>query len=252
MTAAVNSQSRRAAAFTLIEVILAIVIALGVLVVALYFYQQATNLRGQVIQETERIAAARLLMDRLTSELRGALPDWSLAPAFLGGSNNIQFIRADLPSFSAWTGGTLGRSAAPVTDLKRISYRLESSDGTNTGGVIRSEEPLLIRRQLSAMDDLGSSNSTAAAGAAPVLEEIQYLQFRYWSGTNWQDTWSGSGSPAGVEVSLGAEPATNGMDMAEYPAEIFRRVIYLAANTPAGLPGSKAQGVPAPEQDAPP
>jgi hypothetical protein len=137
--------------------------------------------------------------------------------------------------------------------LKRISYRLESSDGTNTAGVIRSEEPLLIQRQLSAMDDVGSTNSMAgAAGPAPVVEEIRYLQFRYWSGTNWLDSWSGSGSPAGVEVSLGAEPATNGMDMAEYPAEIFRRVIYLAANTPAGLPGPKAQAAPATEQDAPP
>ena len=230
MRTTLQSRSRPAAGFTLIEVILAIVIALGVLVVVLNFYQQATNLRGQVLLETEKITAARLLMDRITSELRGALPDWSVAPAFLGSSNAIQFIKADVPSFSAWTGGALGRSAVPVTDLRRIEYRLESNDGTNVSGVVRSDEPLLVRRQLSALQDLVETNSPIGAAAAAVVEEVRYLQFRYWSGTNWVDSWGGSGSPAGVEVSLGAEAVTNGMDLAEYPGEIFRRVIYLAVS----------------------
>ena len=84
MTAVHQLNGRRSAGFTLIEVILAIVIALAILVVVLHFYQQATNLREQVIAETEKVGAARLLMDRITGELRSALPEWSLAPAFIG------------------------------------------------------------------------------------------------------------------------------------------------------------------------
>jgi type II secretory pathway pseudopilin PulG len=230
---------RPARAFTLIEVILAIVIALGIMMVALYFYQQATDLRSQVLTETERVASARLLMDRITGELRGALPDWSVGPAFLGGSNNIQFIKADVPAYSTWNGGALGRSSAPLTDLKRIRYRLESVDGTNTAGVVRSEEPLVNRRELvDPGSQPGQTNNVAGAASPPVLEEIRFLQFRYWSGTNWVDAWTGDGCPAGVEVSLGSEPATNGMDLAEYPGDLFRRVIFLTANHLSEKPAS--------------
>src|SRR5439155_8813829 len=58
--------------FTLVEVILAIGIAIGILMVALYLHSQATNLRAQLLRESERIAAMRLVMERLTSELRNA------------------------------------------------------------------------------------------------------------------------------------------------------------------------------------
>lgn len=222
---------RRASAFTLVEVILAISIALGILVVVLYFYQQATDLRIQVITETERVASARLLMDRITSELRGALPDWSVGPAFLGTSNTLEFVKADVPAYNSWSGSALGRATAPLTDLKRIRYRLESVDGTNTAGVVRFEEPLIRRRQMVDLTSQpGATNSAAMAAQPPVLEEIRFLQFRYWSGTNWTDAWTGDGCPAGVEVSLGSDPATNGMDLVDYPGDVFRRVIHLSAN----------------------
>src|SRR5258708_2784802 len=80
-------------AFTLIEVLLAIFIASGILVVLLYFYQQATHLRAQAIQETERIAAAGLIMDKITSELRTTPAETAFGRGFAGGSNTIQFVK---------------------------------------------------------------------------------------------------------------------------------------------------------------
>jgi type II secretory pathway pseudopilin PulG len=61
-----------ARAFTLVEVILAISIAIGILVVALFFHSQASHLRAQLLDESDRIAAIRLVMERLTAELRSA------------------------------------------------------------------------------------------------------------------------------------------------------------------------------------
>ncbi len=242
-------------AFTLIEVILSIVIALGILVVLLYFYQQATNLRAQAIQETERIAAARLLMDRITAELRASRSESKLGSGFVGESNSIQFVKTDVPPFASWTGGALGRSTFPVTDLKTIRYRLQSSDGTNVGGLLRSEEPLAPYQQSSLPEDSDDqTNDVIVVTLPPVLEEIRFLQFRYWSGTNWLDSWQGPTPPMGVEVSLGAEPATNGMDLTEYPAEIFRRVVYLAGNDalgPVSAPSKQETAPAAPAEDAP-
>ena len=123
--------------------------------------------------------------------------------------------------------------------LKLVRYRLESGDGTNVGGLLRTEEPLVLKRQAALTDDLQieETNVVKQTASNPVLEEIRYLQFRYWSGTNWLDSWNAGGFPTGVEVSLGAEAQTNETDLVEYPGEIFRRVIYLAgtAASPTGL-----------------
>jgi type II secretory pathway pseudopilin PulG len=228
----IENQSKRSAtaAFTLVEVILAISIALGILVVLLFFYQQATNLRAMVLEQTDRITAARLLMERITSELRTSQFDAGFTRAFLGSSNSLEFVKAEVPSFSAWTGGALGRSAYPVSDLKRISYRLEMSmDTTNVAGVLRAEEPLVPRQSTFSTEEPASSSGLTNSPAA-LMEEIRYLQFRYWSGTNWVDSWTAGGAPAGVEVSLGSEPITSQTDTNEYSGEIFRRVIYLPVN----------------------
>ena len=233
MTIAFPRPSHARKAFTLVEVILAIVIALGILVVLLFFYQQATNLRTQVLEQTERIAAARLLMERLTGELRAAQFDVGFTRAFLGSSNSIEFVKAEVPSFNAWTGGALGRSSYPNSDLKRISYRLEMADDlTNVAGVLRAEEPLVARQATLSTNEYAPS--TGFTNSPPgLIEQIQFLQFRFWSGTNWVDTWASGGAPAGVEVSLGSEPITSQTDTNEYTGEIFRRVIYLAVNPAA-------------------
>ena len=48
-------------AFTLIEVILAVVIAGGLLVVAISYYQRAADLRGQLLAESEKLTTIRLV-----------------------------------------------------------------------------------------------------------------------------------------------------------------------------------------------
>ena len=52
-------------AFTLIEVVLAISIAIGIMLVLLFFYNQAATLRVQLVQQAERLSTIRLLMDRI-------------------------------------------------------------------------------------------------------------------------------------------------------------------------------------------
>jgi hypothetical protein len=62
------------------------------------------------------------------------------------------------------------------------------------------------------------------------------VQFRYWNGTGWQESWSGKDLPVGVEVSLGEEPPPVGLGQEPYPNEVFRRVIHL----PGGVAGGGA------------
>ena len=118
--------------FTLLEVVLAITIAIGLLLVAMTFYQQSTSLRGQLMEEAERLSAVRQVMDRLAADLR-------VAPAhdrvgFTGDSNSLRFATTALPLAS---GGM-------QTDLRRVAYRaIYAGEGTNlsVSGLVRTEEP---------------------------------------------------------------------------------------------------------------
>ena len=211
-------------AFTLLEVVLAITIAIAILIVALAFHQQATTLRGQLLEESERLAAVRQIMDRLSADLR--VTPVNDRTGFTGDSNSLRFVTTGLPLSP---GGI-------ESDLKRVSYRATfSGDGTNlaVSGLTRIEEPavdLIASRLAPALATVGAdTNAPATAATEPLTDTIRFLSFRFWDGTAWRESWSGVTPPPGVEVSLGFEPLPPEMTPDLYPGEIFRRVIFLPA-----------------------
>jgi prepilin-type N-terminal cleavage/methylation domain-containing protein len=224
------------AGFTLLEMLLAIVIASTILAVALFFYQQATDLRAQLLQETERISAIRLVLDRLTADLRSAFPQASLENALTGSATSMQLVKADVPSRSVWNPGPFGRLISPESDLRLVTYSMASSgEGTNVTvtGLNRIEKPLVGSRTLPlnlANEEVMPTTNQVAALPPPLIEEIRFLRFRYYDGSAWQDSWSKSELPMGVEVSLGWEPLPEDGTPDEYPYELFRRVVYLPAS----------------------
>ncbi len=216
--------------FTLLEVVLAICIAIGLLLVAMTFYQQSTSLRGQLIDEAERLAAVRQVMDRLAADLRVAPKHDRVG--FTGDSNSLRFATTALPLA---LGGM-------QTDLRRVAYRATyASEGTNlaVSGLVRTEEPAVDFITSSLAPALattgGDPNAPAAAPAAaaePLTETVRYLSFRFWDGTAWRESWSGIAPPPGVEVTLGFEPLPPDLAPGQYPGEVFRRVIFLPAGQP--------------------
>ena len=268
----------RCSGFTLIEVVLATVIAVGMMLVVLVFYQQAAELRAQVLQQAEQLCAVRLLMDKLTGELRTTRSHPAFAGAFVGSADSIQFIKTDVPSRASWKSGAYGRAVSIETDLKLVGYRLSSAGATSTvetaltkatpsstnagrsdfsgvgatapqslvetniAGVTRSEETLIATRQAAQTSTSSGSQPKGRNASVLLSDTIRFLRFRYWDGSNWQDTWSAAELPGGIEVSLGVEPLPSGIDPLEYPYEVFRRVVALPGGDldkqPAATPGS--------------
>jgi len=219
-------------AFTLIEVVLAIGIAAGILLVVLFFYRQSEALRTGLLEETSRIAAARLIMERLSLELSAARRSESFQQGLSGGPDNLQFVRLDFPLLSSWTNQTNVLVPAPVpTPFRLVSYSLvQSTNGGSGSGVVRSEKALSRRTTpvlFTNEDDTlpGGGNSALTNGLA--IQQLQFLRFRYYDGTNWLDAWSAPELPLGIEVSLGVEPLPPELTADEYPSEVYRRVIYL-------------------------
>jgi prepilin-type N-terminal cleavage/methylation domain-containing protein len=216
-------------AFTLVEVLLAVGIIAGLLVVVLFFYQQAAQLRTELLLDAERSSAARLLMERLTAELRTARPHTFYQVPLVGHSTYLQFISVDLPSQSQWTGERLGRVSRPESDLKLVSYGAEvSREDTNIVGVTRTEEPLVeLRSILVESATVLPAAEANKASSVLITEAFRFIRFRYWDGYNWLESWSETFLPQGVEVTLGSEPMPADLEGEEYPYEVFRRVIYV-------------------------
>ncbi|HKQ38153.1 MAG TPA: hypothetical protein VJ063_08755 [Verrucomicrobiae bacterium] len=230
-----HTRYARQQGFTLIEVVLAIGIAIGIMLVLLFFYNQAANLRAQLMQEAERLSTVRLLMDRMTMELRSSRPHAFYEATFLGDTQFIQFVRTDLISPGAWKQGE--RVSSAQTDLKIVRYSL-NGDTNTAAGLYREEEPLVEMRTVRSAS---VTVDTPAKPPEPLSDEIRYAHFRYWDGAKWSDTWDKTRLPIGVEISLGFEPPV--MDeQGKLSGEFFRRVVYLpgaAAKhpefTPAGM-----------------
>ena len=218
-------------AFTLIEVTLAIGIAIGILTVGLYFHSQATNLRAQLLQEADRIATIRLVMDRLTLELRNAFAQPQYG--FTGDATSLRFVTVEAPPRPAVNASLVTRSTTARTDLRLVTYGLgKNIEGTNevVTGLTRTEQLLL--EKVSAPGAFGTtvtldSTNAPAGDSGPLTDAIRLMRIWYWDGEGWSAKWDSDQLPRGVEITLGAEPLAPDALLADYPGEFFRRVIYL-------------------------
>ena len=101
-------------AFTLLEVLLAVIICVGLFFVVLSFYRSTAEVRDKATREVSRISASRLVMQRLTTELQTIQWNLTAGTPLTGDSNSLEFVRTTLPRTDEWTGGELGRAARPT------------------------------------------------------------------------------------------------------------------------------------------
>jgi type II secretory pathway component PulJ len=235
-----HGRGRRA--FTLVEVILAIGIAVGLLIVALVFYQQAASLRSHLIDEAERLSAIRLILDRLSADLHAAFEQPQVG--FTGSTDSMEFVIAKAPG-----ADPVGARLGPGSDLRRVSYYLTAAaEGTNfvVTGLDRTEESLLTKPVpagsagpagpltiIPAAGLVGTSTNQEPAAVEPLAETIRFARFRFWDGAGWLEAWDAPGLPQAVEISLGAEPLPENELPASYPYELFRRVVLLPGRSPS-------------------
>ena len=251
---------RFAAAFTILEVMLAIVIATGLLATAMYYYQQAARFRNDLLEETERIGSARLILDRLSTELRCSLYHPARSVGAKGGTDWIEFLKSSVPSQASWRVQTESESPAyPETGYRLIRYELlkkpllnGSLDNEANQQMVEQMTSQTVRRSGDTNDVLASlmqgdainrierrlltakvsTNDIVVVRIDPVriTDQLKYLKFRYLNGSAWVDTWPGPQLPLGVEVSLGIEPMSATNLLEEYTNHVFRRVVPIPSS----------------------
>jgi hypothetical protein len=122
---------------------------------------------------------------------------------------------------------------AVVGDVRRVTYWLVGGDGTGSGeGLARMEAKLPTSDDITNLLPPNIGNE-AAYILAP---EVRNVQFQYWDGTNWNDTWDSTtlgadgktpiGSPQGIAVTLDIAQG----DGPDAPVKTFRQFIRIGTS----------------------
>jgi len=230
----------RAGGFTLLEILLAVAIVVGLMGTLFPFYTAALDARRAAEEAADFAAARRRIFDAMTAELHSATADTPLAGGFRGGTDFVEFPTALLPGASAWVQTNITEQPpAPTQDVPLVGYALRyavddsgelllDADGTPVVvGLERREQRVVLAE-------------TAEEGVEIVprllTRGIKFLRVRYLAVPRpdldeqpWQDQWEQEGMPAAVEISLGPRALPAGVEPAEYPYETWRRVVTLPA-----------------------
>ena len=250
-------RQRRRTAFTLLEVLFAVVIAAGLLATAMYFYQKSSRFRSDLILETERIASARLILNRMSTELRSTLHHPVRNIGFKGGSNWVEFLKTEIPSEASWAMSTenSSSSAYPEAGYRLIRYELAMKNVIDTGLDNTANREMIENLNLDNNSDVApggdfpslkqgdaidrterrlltakaSTNSLATVRIEPVriTDQLKYMQLRYLNNGNWAENWGGPNPPAGIEISLGIDPLSVTNLLEEYTNHVYRRIVRI-------------------------
>ncbi len=231
---------RRRNAMTLLEVMLAISIIIGMMVALYSFYDGLLSSRARMAETTKRVSFRRALMDRVTSELRSAKVYPFIRFGLEGASDQMEFVTATLPGRAAWAvRESTDDPIPPEVDLQFVGYRLrvyEPETGeTYIAGLERTCQKILLAEEV----EEGVEKEVVFLSS-----EIRYLKLQYWSDNQWHESWSGGDLPGAVEIVIGYEPMPE--DAAEddpYPYESYRRVVFIPGGFRPPSEGSTVRGL---------
>jgi type II secretory pathway component PulJ len=223
--------------FTLLEVVLAVTLALALMAAMLTFYKQAADVRAIVKEAAETVGSERTVMDLMTADVRAALVCSQAGFGVEGNIDGMRLATTALPGATVWAvqRTTEGPAAPAERDVQIIGYRLRITEDEQGQPVIEGlertyQKVLTARTAEEGKEILGTL----------LAPRLKFLRLRYWdAGAGaWNEGWGGGDLPAAVEIVLGIEPLPEGVEPLQYPYETFRRVVYVPAGAKA--PGGSA------------
>jgi hypothetical protein len=161
-----------------------------------------------------------------------------------GDANSLMLFTTRLPRELDPTAGTTTMTAPPVvSDLRRVTYWL-AGGSSSPRGLARQEV------KIATADDALATPPTESLDDPSLLiaEEVRSLEFRYFDGSAWQESWDGTatgsngapiGPPLAVEIKIGIAPprgkSQSGMSATDVPEQLkyYRHVVAIpTANGP--------------------
>jgi type II secretion system protein J len=198
----------RAAAFTLIELMIAVAIFGIVLAAINTVFFAAIRLREKTAAAADSGLPVERALDIMKRDLLGIVPTGALAGAVWSDTTVAGMSQPVALEFFTTTG--ILRDDQPWGDVQQIDYWLQPP----TNGATAPGRDLIrgVTRNLLA-------TTTPTPEPHPLLQGVQNLKFSYFDGTNWLDTWNPlttlSNTP--VAIKLRIEFAAQKRGLAAYP-----------------------------------
>ncbi|HVS36000.1 MAG TPA: prepilin-type N-terminal cleavage/methylation domain-containing protein [Gemmataceae bacterium] len=169
----------------------------------------------------------------------------------MGDSQSLHLFISNLPreiyrSNAAFANAAAGNTP-PVSDIRRVSYWLVGG-GDGPGGLARQEISLSTSDDAleNLPPDVDNENSFIIA------DEVRSLQFQYWDGTQWEDSWDSTevgpdgvtpiGSPLAVAVTIGFAPKQTGPAQSDAPIHTVRHILVIPSANGMTLQTDEATG----------
>jgi type II secretion system protein J len=188
-----DGRSKRRTAFTLIEMLIAVAISATVLAVISTLFFSALRLREQASDAAEQTLPADRAIAIMKRDLLGILPPGVLAGPMGSDAVSIGMTQPLILEIFTTTGAP--GADTPWSEVQKIDYSLQAP--TNRANYAGRDLVRGVTRNLLA-------TSTPTPEPESLLEDVQNLQFSYYDGTNWNDTWSTtlSNIPVAIKVSI--------------------------------------------------
>ena len=180
-------------AFTLLEMLLAVAIASIVMVAIGNVLFGALRLNETSTRATGQTAPVDNMISIMKADIRDILPPGKIAG--LMGTDATGTGTSVTPALEIFTGNAVVQEDQPWGDVQKIDYFLQSPTNRSYSAGMN-----LVR---------GVTRNVLASGTIlpdqqTLLEDVSTLQFSFYDGTNWNDTWSTSLSniPIAIRVSI--------------------------------------------------
>lgn len=196
-----------------------------------------------------------------TVDIAGTIEPTSV-PGLFGNQYELQVDVSHLPRVDQYEAAltAMAQGATPdiVSDVKTVAYFLQT-DESQAVSVGLADTPTaigsgLVRRQMDrAMTSFASQSGTldpSAGGGSLLAPEVNYLEFRYFDGLEWQVEWDSEalgGLPVAIEITIGIDPTggqnpetldiTEATELAttDMTEHLYRLVVHLPAAKPTAL-----------------
>jgi prepilin-type N-terminal cleavage/methylation domain-containing protein len=208
------------AAFTLIEMLIAVAISATVLAVVSSLFFSALRLRASASAAAEETLPVDRAVAIMKHDLLGIVPVGVLAGPM---GNDAVGIGMTAPIIlEIFTGSGVIDADSPWGDVLKIDYSLQPPTNKNNYAGLS-----LMR---------GVTHNLLPVTAVPpdqqtLLEDVQNLKFSYYDGTNWNDTWSTTLSNIPIAIRVSIDFAKSSTDTRVKPQVQFLVPVVTWSNT---------------------
>jgi type II secretion system protein J len=217
--------------FTLLELLIALIIFATVIAAVYSLFDTSRKLVSRADYRSQLFQTARAALQSIEEDVRGAVMSGSAFDiGFIGvdgGSASEPADKLQVVSASRYTAGVYDVNATPPVfgiDLALVQYWIETDTTRKAHGLVKDRPPELtpLNGPVQRDEDL-----------VEISRDVVFLNFRYYDGTNWLDSWDSTQSgtlPMAVEATVYVRGEWRG----EQVVEPFTTRFYLAvgAQTP--------------------